>query len=322
MNRSHSSLPVVLAVLLLSGAGARAADQALDDAFRYLKTYDWGQERKGLAAIDRAINASAGKKETRGELEERLLGVLRSPAPRAARVYCCRKLCLIGTSRSVPVLAGLLTDRDLSHMARYALERMPEPAAGKALRDALVKVDGKIQVGVINSLGAREDREAVGSLVGLLKNEDVEIAGAAAAALGRAGTPEAADALAKFLEKAPEALRGVAGDALLDAAQRLLQQGKADLAVKLYREIENRCKLQYIRLAALRGYLQVAERKGTDPNIIEEACAGAVRLAPGVANKDRELARDAMLRVIARTGNGKTRENAEIILQDLKNKSS
>ncbi len=37
---------------------------------------------------------------------------------------------VIGTAESVPALAALLPDKDLSHMARYALERIPAPGSG------------------------------------------------------------------------------------------------------------------------------------------------------------------------------------------------
>jgi len=43
---------------------------------------------------------------------------------------------VVGTASSVPALAALLTDNELSHMARFALERMPAAEAGAALREA------------------------------------------------------------------------------------------------------------------------------------------------------------------------------------------
>ena len=61
---------------------------------------------------------------------------------RAAKDFVCRKLAIIGTAESVPALAALLPDKDLSHMARYALERIPAPEAAKALREALAKTSG------------------------------------------------------------------------------------------------------------------------------------------------------------------------------------
>ena len=49
-------------------------------------------------------------------------------------------------------LAALLPDEKLSHMARFALERIPAPEAAKALREALSKTQGEVKIGVISSL--------------------------------------------------------------------------------------------------------------------------------------------------------------------------
>ena len=76
----------------------------------------------------------------------------------------CRKLTIVGTAASVPALAGLLGDKDHSHMARYALERIPAPEAGQALREALARLSGNLKIGVISSLGLRRDAAAVSAL--------------------------------------------------------------------------------------------------------------------------------------------------------------
>lgn len=85
-------------------------------------------------------------------METKLAAVLPSGASRAAKDYVGRKLAVIGTAESVPALAALLPDAHLSHMARYALERIPAPEAAKALRDALAKTSGALKAGVAGSL--------------------------------------------------------------------------------------------------------------------------------------------------------------------------
>ncbi|HEO71154.1 MAG TPA: hypothetical protein ENN80_07815, partial [Candidatus Hydrogenedentes bacterium] len=70
--------------------------------------------------------------------EERfLLAVLRQPDTQAGKAQACEELRIIGTVACVPTLAELLSDQPLSHAARLALEAMPYPEAGAALRDAL-----------------------------------------------------------------------------------------------------------------------------------------------------------------------------------------
>lgn len=122
------------------------------------------------------------------EQENKLLEVLKSDAPQKDKVDACRQLGVIGTKDAVPVLAALLADEKLSHMARYALEPIPDPAVDDALRAALGKLKGRQLVGVIGSIGVRRDAKAIDALAKLLKDPDADVAQAAARALGKIGT--------------------------------------------------------------------------------------------------------------------------------------
>ncbi len=125
----------------------------LDGAFRQLQTYTWSESREPLNAIETAIAVSAGDPAARKQLEARLAAVLRTGSPFPAKQYVCRKLSQIGTADSIPTLAPLLLDSALSHPARFALERIPDPGAVAALRGALPRAEGNVKVGIINSLG-------------------------------------------------------------------------------------------------------------------------------------------------------------------------
>ena len=107
--------------------------------------------------------------------------------PENAKHEACRKLASLGTQASVAPLAAMLEDARLSHMARYALERIPAPEAAAALRDALPKLSGALKVGVIASLGARDDDASVSALAGLIGDDDAAVARAAAAAIRKLG---------------------------------------------------------------------------------------------------------------------------------------
>ncbi|MDI9443880.1 MAG: hypothetical protein QM844_06905, partial [Planctomycetota bacterium] len=65
--------------------------------------------------------------------EAQLIAVLQSDAGQKEKADACRELAHVGTRRAVPALAALLDDEKLSHMARYALEPIPDPAASAAL---------------------------------------------------------------------------------------------------------------------------------------------------------------------------------------------
>ncbi|MGD0896948.1 MAG: hypothetical protein ABR915_03870 [Thermoguttaceae bacterium] len=235
-------------------ADSKQVDKAaVEKALESLKTYDWGTDRKTLKPIDDAVVATHGDAAARKELETRLAAVLATGASRSAKDFACRTLMIIGTADSVPALAALLPDKDLSHMARYALERIPAPEAAKALRDALPKLSGALKVGVIGSLGARRDHESVRALCMLAALAKGAVAAAAAGALGDIGTPEAAGAL----RHAP-ALEPAVADALLACAERLLADGKKAEAIVIYKSLAGEGYSKQVRLAATRGLLSAA----------------------------------------------------------------
>jgi len=256
----NRALMLILALLVaVAWAAPVAADEALDKAFDALKTYDWGNDRAALGAIDAAVAASNKDQAAQKQLEKRLADVLGADVSGAAKDFVCRKLSLVGSAQCVPTVAALLTDEKLSHMARYALERIPDAAAVKAMRDALPKVKGKLKVGVINSLGVRRDAESTKALVALLKDGDKGVASAAAAALGSIGTPDAAKALDAF--EAPKELLLAVCDAQLTCAERLLAGGKKVDALKIYKSLSKPNLPKHVRVAGMRGMLAAAGKK-------------------------------------------------------------
>jgi HEAT repeat protein len=188
------------------------------------------------------------------------VAVLKGDVPRDAKEFVCRKLRVIGTAASVPVLAELLAERDLSHMARYALERIPAPEAAQALRDALPKIDNALKVGVMGSLGTRRDVASVPALVALLGDADTTVARSAALALGAIRDPEAAGALREARPEKAEARIAVT-EASLACAEGLLAAGKKADALAVYKGFVGEGQPKHIRLAATRGMLVCAGKK-------------------------------------------------------------
>ena len=229
----------------------------LDQAFDALKTYDWGADPKVLKPIDEALVATRGDAAARQVLEARLVAVLKTDVSRDAKDFVCRKLQVIGTAASVPALAELLPNKELSHMARYALERIPVPEAAQALRDALPKIDNALKIGVMGSLGVRRDVASVPALAGLLGDADVAIARSAALALGAIRAPEAARALQEAKPEKIEAKIAVT-DACLACAEGLLAAGKKGEAMAVYKAFIGEDQPKHVRLAATRGMLACA----------------------------------------------------------------
>jgi HEAT repeat protein len=234
---------------------------AVDKSFEALKTFDWGSDYEAIVAIDDAVIATHGDAAARKDLETRLAAVLKTNASRTAKDFTCRMLSEIGTADSVPALAGLLSDKDLSHMSRYALQRIDGAESVKAIRDALPKVSGSLKAGMIQSLGARRDGASVDALYALAGDADKTIAYAAINALGKIGNAEAAKSLGNIVKKSPDDLKLISADACLVCAERLSDDGKKAQALVLYKSLSGEDQPKNIRLAATRGLLAAAAKK-------------------------------------------------------------
>ena len=185
-----------------------------------------------------------------GDEATQLALLKKQDATLAQRQDACRKLALVGTAEAVPVLAALLGDAELSHMARHALEPIPGPSVDAALRGALATVKGSQLLGVIGSIGVRADAQAIPALANLLANPDPAVAEAAARALGEIGTAAAAKSLQSNLKGASPAQVKALCEGLFRCAESLEKQE----ARAIYDLLSGLPKAPHqIRSAALRG---------------------------------------------------------------------
>jgi HEAT repeat protein len=244
-----------------AGATAPNAAPTVDSAFDTLKTYDWGADRTALNPIDQAIIATEKDAAARKALEKRLVDTLSAGISRSAQDYVCRKLRVVGTAQSIKALAALLPAEETSHIARYALERIPDEKAVEAMRTALPKVSNKLKPGLIGSMGKRRDTKSIGALAKLLGDSDPQVARAAAQALALIGTPAAAKELSRFAKKAPANMRIPVADAHLICAEQLLADGKKSEAVALYKELQGQDQPAHVKVAAMKGMLAATTKK-------------------------------------------------------------
>lgn len=240
-----------------------AADP-LDAAFAALATFDWGDDPAPLTELASRVRDAVADHSRPGTLEPRFARLLTSSGSQAAKAFACRQLRLIGTAHSVPALTGLLADPELSHMARFALERIDGPEAGQALRDAVPRVGDELAIGMISSLASRRDDAAVPLLESLLAGPE-PLAITAALALGRIGTPAAGRSLLAASPKSAGVAEALAA-ARIDSADRLLAAGERAEATTLYEAVaataasaavtrRSRC----LRVAARSGLLDCLE---------------------------------------------------------------
>lgn len=241
-------------------SGARMAD-ATRNPYAGLAAYDFGQDRQALAGINDAIRGANDR--DRLTIEQNLLSVLSRPATTvAAKQFICSGLMVVGTEASVPALSALLVDKDLSHMARTAIEHIAGKAADTALLSALEKSDGDIKAGLIATIGSRRSANAVDTLATQLAATNETVAGAALSALASMGDPSAARHLVNAEKQMPKTLRGAWADACLAAADRLLKSGDAGTAFPIYSQVYSDQTLPvFSRAGALRGIAESGDER-------------------------------------------------------------
>jgi HEAT repeat protein len=203
------------------------------------------------------------------EEERKLIAVLRSDAAPSEKAITCKRLAVYGSAEAVPVLAPLLADEQLASWARIALEVIPGEAADAALRDAVPKLKGRLLVGTINSIGVRRDPKAIGELVSNLKNDDSDVASAAAVALGRIGGPEAAAALKGALSTSPAGVRAAVAEGCVRCAEHFMADGQAAAAVDLYDDVRKADVPKQNMLEAIRGAI-LARKDAGIPLLVEQ----------------------------------------------------
>lgn len=280
---------LLLIAFALATARLQAADTAPalspDPAFEQLKTYDEGRSTAPLLIIERHIGQISKDPVLRQQAAGRLAAILVDPQiSDAARLFICQQLRLVAGDAQVPVLAPMLDDARHSHLARIALQDMPGATAGRALVEALGRLKGDDLVGVINSVGARRESAAVGPLARLLADADAKVAASAAAALGKIGTKEAAEALASA--KSSPAIH----DAQLACAAELARNGDVAMAKPIYRRLIASDQPLNIRLAALHGLAKAApslvapevfEALTSSDAVLQRSSIDMVRTMPG-----------------------------------------
>ncbi|MEI7733192.1 MAG: HEAT repeat domain-containing protein [Verrucomicrobiota bacterium] len=214
-----------------------------------------------LAAI--LLLAVATPARTQDNPESKLIAVLKSEAPQKEKVDACRELARVGTKEAVPALILLLADEQLSHNARYALETIADPSVDVALRAALLKLKGRMLIGVIGSVGARKDGVSIEALARLLRDQDIQVAHAAARALGAIGSPVAGRVLDTALLQADPVNLAPFAEGLLRCAEASHASGQVKEAMVLYDHLRAITQMPHqVRAAALRGAVLTRQKDG------------------------------------------------------------
>lgn len=247
--------------------------------------------------------------------EAELIAVLKSDAARKEKADACRELAIVGTKAAVPALAALLADEEMNHMARNALEVIPDPSADAALRDALGQLKGRPLVGVIGSLGVRRDANAVPALAKFLTDKqlpiqlrrntvpalanpltdaDPDVTQAAARALGKIGTPAAVAALQEAITKTSAANLVAFSEGLFRAAESFVAAKQNAAALKVFASLRALPQAPHqVRAGALRGAILASSGKAATDLLLEGIRSDDYVLTAAAARSAIEMAGNA-----------------------------
>jgi HEAT repeat protein len=284
---------LVVSLLVVAGVVQAAEDSSakISAAIRTAQNWKDGDPAGDLSYLSAAVVTAAQNAEKNKAMEQLMIQGLAGAKTRAGRDFFCRQLVVVGSEAAVAELAKLLTDAESSHMARYALARIPGPAANAALLETLDKVDEKLKVGMVHSLGVRRCRQSVDKIAAFLDgSHEPDLVVASLVALSRIDSEAAVAAVAKARESVPAKLKMAATDAYLNCVARMVQQGKAAEAVAIYRKLFAAEESTMCRIAALTG-LVAAQKEQSVPTVISaladrdagvrRAAASALRYVPG-----------------------------------------
>ena len=182
----------------------------------------------------------------------KLLAMLKDPkSTEFQKAISMKKLSISGGKECVQPMAAYLNDPHLACYARFGLEPNPDPSVDEALRAALPKLKGHLQIGVITTIGIRKDAKALDALIKLMDDSDPEVAGAASASVAMIGGMQASRALQAALGRTKPPVFPVVARATLLCAEGLMATNRPR-GLELYTQLSATTMPGPVRRAALR----------------------------------------------------------------------
>ncbi len=175
------AVPTLLAILDNPASSPVATKMAWETLFRMVQTY---------AGTDRAP-----------EIENDLRRELRSTHPKETKKRICTLLGYIAEQNAaIDILYVAINDPDLADTARQALARIPARRATQCLMGALQITKSNDQIGVVASLGLRDDPMAADYLAAGIESPDPAVYQAVLHALGQLPAPQSVELIATALK--------------------------------------------------------------------------------------------------------------------------
>ncbi|MCX7044024.1 MAG: HEAT repeat domain-containing protein [Candidatus Sumerlaeota bacterium] len=301
MRRKTCMLAAAIAAFAVAGLFAQAQpapsktegyQDQVAQTLAALRSYQEGEKGGKTAKMEKLIRASESSGELRKILIPQMVKFLcDGQVSFAARQFIAGQISFtgLGGAEGVKAAAGLLlnSDEKTAELGRMALERAPQQEAGPALREVLPKAKGAIRIGIINSLGARRDKDAVETLAQVAMAPDAQAAEAALSALGAIGDAKAAQSLLQLRSTIPDSLKPAACAAALRAAALLAAENSREQAHAIYEALYKEGLPEATRVCALRGLI-VTDGAKELPRAMEALKTGCPHFQRAAAQALRE----------------------------------
>lgn len=262
------------------------ASSAFAEPFDNLAEFDFGKNGPAMADAWKAVSTAAPAAYP--ELEKQLLAVLEKPMLTvAAKDGICQMLRIVGSETCVAPVAKLLATPELADPARLVLETIPGKAAEAELLKVYPGASEPVQIGIFNSLAARESEKVIelaGPMLKSAKPEKIEIA---LKGLSHLGSTKALAVIDSAVLPAPcEGLRELA---IVEAATRIAGKGDKKTGVAALSKIYQKGTELPAVIAAFNGLLTTGDAPATlvKPVLKDQrtalalAAAKAVQTVPG-----------------------------------------
>jgi hypothetical protein len=202
------------------------------------------------------------------------------------KAIACKKLAFTEGKEAIAPMAALLNHPQLAGYARFGMEPNPDTTVDEAFRAALPRLTGRLKIGVITSIGVRQDAKGLDALATLIDDDDPEVACAAAASVGMIGGRWAARALQAALGRIKPPVFPVAARAWLLCAENLLTANRAR-SLELYKQLSGEDMPKPVRLAALRVLNAASPAPTTGKKWPAPTGEAAARDKSGLLGRDR-----------------------------------
>ena len=230
--------------------------------------YESGQSLEPFRRLEEAVRQSIADPSTRKQVEESLMRLLRPPATFEARRFACKQLGFMGSEAALPRLTELLMEPETTGIACLALTTYPPGRADELLRRSVQWLSGPALVQVLNTLGDRRDVKSAPLLGRFATGDDVTVAEAAIASLGKIGTAEAWGFVTPLRRNPNPGLVAALDEAALRRAKVLLAEGNGKGAAVICQELYAHSSNSGVRRSALAALLPL-DKDGGEARILE-----------------------------------------------------